>query len=128
VPTFAKARNQERLVNSTKKLIWDIEQLQVRFAAKQRMIETELKSLKAHKHSKSALYKPAYDEQLGSLHVFIILETTAALMSPELFVEELKGMLSRNPAVDPDAHSHQHFVNGWKRTLAELLKEFSEYV
>lgn len=115
-------------MNSKKKLTWDIEQLQTRFAAKQRMIETVLKSLKTHKLSKSEFYKQTYDEQLGSLHVFIILETTGALMSPELFVQELKDMLSRSPAVDPNAHSHQHFINGWKRTLADLLKEFSEEV
>jgi hypothetical protein len=115
-------------VNSKKKLTWDIEQLQARFAAKQSMIETDMKSLKTHKLSKIDFYKRTYDEQLGSLHVFIILETTAALMSPDLFVQELKDMLTRNPGNDPDSYGYQHVIECWKRTLENLQKEFSEYV
>jgi hypothetical protein len=45
-------------------------------------------------------------------------------MSPDLFRNELQDMLSINPVEDPDAYDHQHVINGWKRTIEELLKEF----
>jgi hypothetical protein len=112
-------------LNSSKKANWCIETLQAKFQSKQRLIEGDLKRLRNHRNSKDLLVKKSYDEQLGALQAYIVLETTEALLAPELFIHELKRMLEQKPLEERDAYDQENVINGWKGALTELLKEFS---
>ena len=103
-------------------MTWDMNQN--RFALRQGSIENELKSMKKYKIPNNKTYERFYDEQLGALNVYIILENTAALESPSRFLRELKQMRNENPLEQYDAYQQERVVSGWQKTLGKLIKEF----
>ena len=105
---------------------WSTDQLQKRFFNKQRMIKNDLDGIREHKIPRNPSYKRFYDEQLGALSVYIILETTAALESPVRFLNKLKEMHEDKPIEYPDAYLQERVASGWRKTLKQLIKEFEE--
>lgn len=105
---------------------WSTDQLQKRFFNEQRMIENDLNVMRKRKIPRNPSYKRFYDEQLGALSVYIILETTAALESPFLFLNKLKEMHEHEPIEHHDAYSQERVASGWRNTLKQLIKEFEE--
>ena len=103
---------------------WDIEGLRRRFASKQRSIETDLDGLRKHKIPHNSSYKSAYDRQLGALEVYMILETTEYLRSPDLFLAKLKDMRDDLPSRNSDEYDQNMVVEGWNGELDRLIKEF----
>ena len=92
------------------------------------MIENDLKRMKKYKIQSNKTYDKLYDQQLGSLCVYIIIETTVALESPKKFVQKLKEMRNEKPFVPIDAYKQERVISGWQKTLDNLIKEFDQYV
>ena len=72
---------------------WSMEELQQRFHEQQRIIETELSSMRNHKIPNDSSYKKFYDFDLGALLVYVSLETTAELASRQRLLVRLREML-----------------------------------
>lgn len=109
-------------------MTWNIEQLQNRFNLRQRIIEDDLRRMEKNINSNDKTYERFYDKQLGALNVYIILETTETLGSPQRFVQKLKEMRSETPTIGHRAFQEDGVVSGWQKTLDKLIKEFELYL
>lgn len=85
------------------------------------MIEIDLKGMRA-KILRNKEYECFYDEQLGALSVYKILERTAELQSSSRLISELIKMRTEKPPVQNDAYQQERVVSGWEKTIDKLIK------
>jgi hypothetical protein len=109
-------------------MVWNIADLQKRFNQKQRLIESDLEGMRHHKIPQDGRYERFYDEQLGALYVYKIIETTAALSGPMRFLKNLKDMLEEEPQDIDDGYLKDRVVRGWKKELERLIAEFETHL
>lgn len=105
-------------------MIWNVIQLQERFALRDQALASELPELR-RKALQNDNYKRIHDRQIGAHQLFIHLATTNALSSSEAFLAKLRDMRKNGPFEFTGAFDARNVTPGWDKELDTLLSEFS---
>jgi len=102
---------------------WNAEQLQARFHQQTRKIEADIDGLKI-KMKDNDNYERFHDEELGKLHLYILIENTINLMSKDLFINYLQKLRDDGPGIIKEAIIQSRAIDGWRNEINFLIKEY----
>ncbi len=104
---------------------WNMEELQQRFQLTQGNLAIELCSIRQTKIPNDSSYEKFHDFGLGAQLVYLRLENTSELESPQRLIWKLGEMLKKGVPASAEAFSIEDVRKGWNSEIKKLLAEFS---